>query len=119
MLQFLRGRCTAKSNRYRLVWQYRLHYLLQLLQKSPDLCDLTLIDFDWMGLGKPTFMNIDDPNLVASYIGYPALYTFIHLLRDSTAILRVCICRSTGNRVRWNRSSPTEEFQAEWYVVQR
>jgi hypothetical protein len=94
--------------------------LLQLLHKSPDLRDLTLIDFDWMGVGEPNLIAIGNPNLVATYSGFPALYTFIHLVRDSTAILRVCICRSTGNRVlRWNRSSPAEEFRGEWYVVQR
>ena len=93
--------------------------LLNLIRKSPGLRNLTLIDFDWTGMGQPSPINIPQPNLVASYESIPVLYTLIHLLRDGTKILRICVCRSTGNGVRWHRSSRKEEFQADRYVVKR
>jgi hypothetical protein len=96
-----------------------MSWLVHLLQTLRQLRDLTLIDFDWTGEGGPSQISIDEPNLVASYATIPVLYTLIHLLRDGTKILRICVCRSMGSGVRWHRSTRTEEFQADRYVVKR
>lgn len=99
--------------------QGQLYLLMHSLQKSPDLRDLTLIDFNWTGAGQPSQINIWKPNLVASFATIPVLYTFIQLLHETTGVLRICIACSTGNAVRWNRASRAEDFQADRYVVRR
>lgn len=86
-----------------------------MVQRSPELCSLTLVSLTWGTTGRDILPD-DDPDRASAYVRTPALYTFANVMCESTRILELRV-RARDDieeyELKWYRRAATDSFQVE------